>query len=377
MADLLFSNNASALLQTTITDSDLTIELETGFGARFPSPSGGTFFYATLEDDQGNFEVVRCTARSNDLLTVVRGQDNTTAKAFTQNVTRVELRLTAAVVAEFLQVNGDVMAGPLDMNGNELQNAILTGASTSIQAGEIVGVPLRGDTGVSSNEIAVPSGGGSPTIGGANILKSGDDIVAELDVAGTITLDSATVGVIVPAGAFLRVAGVTAANFLQVAHDDTDINITGANTVDINLGGITGDVIFGAGIDLDLADNDLIRPNLIDFSVARQAITVDAASENIDYSLGSYVELQMASGFSNVTLTFSNLPPSGTVATLRIRVRQDGTGSKTITWPTVNWLDGTEPVLSTGANQVDFVDLWTSDGGTTWYGAAGINFATP
>lgn len=377
MADVLFTNNASALLNTSIITTDLTIELETGFGTRFPNPTGSQYFMATLEDDQGNLEIVRCTARSNDLLTVVRGQDNTVAQNFTQNVTRVELRLTAAVVNEFLQVNGDTLTGNLNANGNEIQSAILTGASTQMLAGEIVGVPLRGATGDSSNEIAVPSGGLPPTIGGAAILKSGDDIVAELDVAGTITLDSATVGVIVPGGAFLRVAGATAANYLQLAHDDTDVNVTGANTVDINFGGITGDLIFGAGIDLDLADNDLIRPNIIDFSVARQAITVAGSPTDIDYTLGSYVELDLSTAANPVTLTFSNLPASGTMATVRIRIQQDGTGSKTITWPTVNWLDGTVPVLSTGANEVDFVDLWTADAGTTWYGAAGINFATP
>lgn len=374
MADIVFSNNASSLLNTTISAVATTIELETGFGARFPNPGVGEYFYATLEDNAGNFEVVQCTARSNDLLTVVRGQDGTTGLTFTQGVTRVELRLCNAVVSEFVQNNGDLMSGDLDFNGNGIVDAVLSGPLTQILNGEIVGVPIRGTSGLSSNEINIV-GAGAPTIGGAAILKSGDDIVAELDVAGTITLDSATVGVIVPGGAYLRVAGATAANYLQLAHDDTDVNITGANTTDINFGGITGDIILGAGIDIDMAANDLIRPNFLDFGVQRQVINVTGTPTDLDYEAGSYVELNLSNLANPVTLTFSNPPPSGQMGTMRIKIAQDGTGSKTITWPTINWQAGGPITLSTGANQVDFVDVWTSDGGTTWYGAGANNFA--
>jgi hypothetical protein len=50
MADILFSNTASSLLNTSINASVLTIELEAGFGSRFPSPSGAQYMLVTLED---------------------------------------------------------------------------------------------------------------------------------------------------------------------------------------------------------------------------------------------------------------------------------------------------------------------------------------
>lgn len=376
MASIVFTNNASSLLKTPISAVDTTIELETGFGSRFPNPGASEFFYATLEDDSGNFEVVQCTARSNDLLTVIRGRDNTNALTFNATTTRVDLRVCAAVVEEFVQVNGDIMAGDLDFNGNSILDAVITGSLTQITGGEIVGVPIRGTTGVSANEIAI-DGSNPPTIGGVAILTAASDLIPLLDTTGVINFTSATVGVEVPAGAYLRLSGPTAANYIQLAHDDTDVNVTGANTTDINLGGITGDVIFGTDIDLDLADNDLIRPNFIDFSVAVNSVTASASPTDIDYTAGSYVELGLTT-LTDRTLTFSNLPASGTLATMRLRIAQDGTGSKTITWPAgIRWLSGVEPVLSTGANEVDVIDLWTSDAGTTWYGAAAINFAVP
>ncbi len=73
----------------------------------------------------------------------------------------------------------------------------------------------------------------------------------------------------------------------------------------------------------------------------------------------------------NCTLTFSGSVTSGYERTLSLTLRQDGTGSRTVTWPaSVTWLSGAVPVLHTAANAVDTVILYTVNGGTTWYGAA-------
>lgn len=78
-----YKNNASATLAASITTSDTTIVLTTGFGAYFPTLTAGFYFYATLFNAAGESEIVKVTARSADTLTVVRAQDDTTAKAFT------------------------------------------------------------------------------------------------------------------------------------------------------------------------------------------------------------------------------------------------------------------------------------------------------
>jgi hypothetical protein len=180
MADnILFSNNASSLLAASISDVDTTVQVAAGFGALFPSPSGGKFFYATLEDDAGNLEIVKCTSRTGDNLTVVRAQDGTTAQAFTLTVTRVELRVVKIVVEEFLQKNGGTMTGILDMNGLAITDAVLSGAATQMLNGEIVAVPMRGAAGVSSNELAVPAAPGRATAGGAAIVVTGDAVVSQ------------------------------------------------------------------------------------------------------------------------------------------------------------------------------------------------------
>jgi hypothetical protein len=96
------ANNAFCTLNAGITDSDTTIALQAGEGARFPSLSAGDYFYATLIDTTNNLEIVKVTARSTDTMTVERGEDSTTARAFSTN-DRFELRPVAALFTEFAE----------------------------------------------------------------------------------------------------------------------------------------------------------------------------------------------------------------------------------------------------------------------------------
>jgi uncharacterized protein YjbI with pentapeptide repeats len=297
-------------------------------------------------------------------------------------VTRVELRLTAAVIEQFVQVAGSIMTGDLDFNGNNLVDAVLTGTGTAITAGSIQGVPLRGSDNLPGNEIVVPDGGiASPTIGGVAILKAGDDLVAELDTAGVIILDSATTGVRIPDNAYLRVEGADPGDYFQVAHDDTDINVTCAGSTDLNIFSLTGDVVLGAGIGLKFTPSgtvnyDLVAPNIVDFSFESQTVS-GATTVNIDYQSGSYVTLNLnATQLTNLNITNVNQK----YCAVRIKVVQDATGGRTITnWPgTTYWPNGAEPALgSTGANTFMFVDLWTDNSGVSWYGGyGGLSWST-
>lgn len=162
MGNILFTNNASGLLAAGISAIDTSWTLESGKGALFPSPSGATYAILTIEDTLGNFEIVHLTSRAGDVLTVARAQEGTVAQAFASG-SRVELRITAAALNEWLQSSGDTFTGTLDGSGG----GVISGAKVTL--GEIVNTPIRGDTGVTTNQLVVPSGGGPPTIGGSNI----------------------------------------------------------------------------------------------------------------------------------------------------------------------------------------------------------------
>lgn len=90
------SNNAFGTLSAGINTSDTTITLDSGQGGRFPTLGAGDYFFGTIVDTSNNIEIVKVTARSSDSMTVVRGQDDTTATAFAIG-DRFELRPTAAL----------------------------------------------------------------------------------------------------------------------------------------------------------------------------------------------------------------------------------------------------------------------------------------
>jgi hypothetical protein len=98
------TNNAFATLASSITSSSTSITLTTGQGARFPSLSGGDYFYATLVDTSNNLEIVKCTARSTDVLTVTRAQESTTARAYSTG-DRIEIRITAQTFVDATTFN--------------------------------------------------------------------------------------------------------------------------------------------------------------------------------------------------------------------------------------------------------------------------------
>lgn len=185
MGDIVFTNNASALLAGSITAGDTALSVEAGKGALFPNPAAGEYFHATLVNASGDYEIVKVTGRSSDTFTIERAQEGTTAQSWTLNVTRVELRLTAAVIEEMVQKNGDTMAGDLDMDSNELQNAELTG-TTKITGGQTVGTKIRGAVDDASNEIDVPSDGTRATASGSKIVTLGDNLLTLMPIGSII-----------------------------------------------------------------------------------------------------------------------------------------------------------------------------------------------
>lgn len=120
----LFTNNATGSLASSITNVATSIVLGTGQGAKFPAIAGGNHFFVTLVglDANGNenaWEIVKVTARTTDTLTVVRGQESTTAVAWATG-SKVDMRATAGTYSALLQTAGGTMTGNLLFSGNGL-----------------------------------------------------------------------------------------------------------------------------------------------------------------------------------------------------------------------------------------------------------------
>ncbi|PID30170.1 hypothetical protein CR983_03140 [Candidatus Saccharibacteria bacterium] len=77
----------------------------------------------------------------------------------------------------------------------------------------------------------------------------------------------------------------------------------------------------------------------------------------------------------NTTLSVTGAE-AGKACAFTLYVKQDGTGSRTLSLPTIKWAGGTVPSISTNANAVDVFVIETLDGGSTWYGSlVGNNFS--
>jgi hypothetical protein len=94
--------------------------------------------------------------------------------------------------------------------------------------------------------------------------------------------------------------------------------------------------------------------------IATGVLTIDAGVGNIhNFTLKESV----------TTLSFTNVPDSGSSYTTTLYVQGDGSASS-FNWPTsVVWLGGTTPYPSTGKNVMSVFELTTFDKGVTWYGS--------
>lgn len=96
---------------------------------------------------------------------------------------------------------------------------------------------------------------------------------------------------------------------------------------------------------------------------AQAAVAASGAAQTIpDASLAGFNQITLT---ANCTFTFPTAV-AGEVITLKLT--QDGTGSRTATWPAaVKWAGATAPTLSTGAGKSDYLRFTCVDG-TTWVG---------
>lgn len=139
MITYVFANNASSTLAAPISSSDTTVELAPGTGALFPTLAGDQVFTLSLTDAAtGKInEIMLCTNRTVDTLTVTRAQEGTIALAWTTGDFANNF-MTAATAAAFLQ-----NVGALGDMADQESNAV------AITGGAISGVNLasgRGNT---------------------------------------------------------------------------------------------------------------------------------------------------------------------------------------------------------------------------------------
>ena len=150
-----FSNKFSTTLSSGINNSVTSLSIASATG--FPSLSGGKHTYVTLDNGDGTtVEVVKVTGISGTTLTVTRGQDSTSAAAFSSGA-KVELRVTAAILQDVKDEGPDESVLKVDQSNNRVG---ILNASPDVSL----------DAGSATDALHVPSGTtgqrpGSPAAG--------------------------------------------------------------------------------------------------------------------------------------------------------------------------------------------------------------------
>ena len=123
-------------------------------------------------------------------------------------------------------------------------------------------------------------------------------------------------------------------------------------------------ILWGNGTWATPASGNIAMLNVANVFTRAQRIQFNTvgygATSTVDTSLGNFHKLTLT---GNSTLAFSNAV-NGT--SFFLYITQDGTGSRTVSWPTVTWVNGVAPTLKTAPGALDVVSLRYD--GTTWFG---------
>lgn len=154
MTTYLFANNATTTLAAPISSSATSLTLASGAGSKFPALSAGQAFSITMKDSATGeqTEIMYCTARAGDVCTVVRGEEGTTAQAWTTG-DFVSNTLTAGIAEMFLQ------AATFGTMASQNANAVaITGGAIDVPTLKVGGVNVMPEVLTTKGDMVVDNG---------------------------------------------------------------------------------------------------------------------------------------------------------------------------------------------------------------------------
>lgn len=240
---------------------------------------------------------------------------------------------------------------------------ILKGNGTAVSAA-VSGTDYAPATSGTSILYGNGSGGFSSVTIGSGISFAGGTLSAT-GSGGTVT----SVAMTVPA--FLSVSGspVTSSGTLAVSYSGTALpvanggtNATSASITAFN--NITGYTASGA---TGTTSTNLVfstNPTITNPTVTNYTETLYTANT------GTAITVSLANGtVQQLTLTGNatiTMPTAAAGKSFIIMLKQDGTGSRTVTWSTVVWPGGTAPTITSTASKMDIYSFFSD--GTNFYG---------
>lgn len=326
---------------TTLTVDDITINANTissgGASTLAITPTAGQSitFDGTITLDAGvilgatsitSTAFVGALTGEADTVTTITGlaPDTATTQAAQPNITSLGTLTTLSI-------------DNITINGNDISSTAGT---------DLTITPLAGEQIVLDGTIIIDAG-----------VVTGATSITSTAFVGALTGNADTVTGFTPASGSLTLAGADAVTLTTTAA--TSVTLPTAGTL---LANVAEDTTPELGGEMDCGAHSI--------GFTQQTATGDGTT-TIDWKLGN--KFKFTFGAFNETFTFT--APTNPCNLLLMLV-QDGTGSRTATWPaTVKWPASTAPTLTTTAAGVDIVSMYFD--GTSYHAVASLAFGVP
>ena len=174
---------------------------------------------------------------------------------------------------------------------------------------------------------------------------AGTDYIAPGGALGTPSSGTLTNATGLPISTGVSGLGTGVATFLATP---SSTNLAAAVTDETG----TGALVFGTSPTLS-------NPTVTNYTETAYTANTSTA---ITVSLSNGT-VQILTLTANATIT---MPTAGAGKSFIIFLRQDATGSRSVTWTTVKWAGGTAPTITSTASKQDIFSFFSD--GTSWYG---------
>ena len=139
---------------------------------------------------------------------------------------------------------------------------------------------------------------------------------------------------------------------------------TSGDTISIAGGGTGAGTLAGASIVTYTGTETLTNKTLTNPTVTNYVETPYSANSSTAITLAlTNGTVQIITLTGNATIT---MPTATSGKSFIMYLKQDATGSRTVTWSTVKWAGGTAPTITSTASRQDILSFFAD--GTNWYG---------
>jgi hypothetical protein len=148
---------------------------------------------------------------------------------------------------------------------------------------------------------------------------------------------------------------------------------TTGDTISIAGGGTGAGTLAGASIVTYTGTETLTNKTLTNPTVTNYVETPYSANSSTAITLAlTNGTVQIITLTGNATIT---MPTATSGKSFIMFLKQDATGSRTVTWSTVKWAGGTAPTITSTASRQDILSFFAD--GTNWYGVVVAQNYTP